>query len=492
MQPLTLGKDIEEKISNIKQILNNNMTIVYREFENNENVKFCAVYDSTMCSSEIISKDIIKPILSSKSLKKPENNDLCSILAKQILIASKYKLTSDLSDVIDSVLEGDLVLFIDKTTEGLIIEAKGYSKRSISEPSTQKVVKGPKDAFTEDIDTNISLLRRRLPDKNFRINIKKVGTISKTNVAVCYIEGLAPIKILDEVNKRLSNIDIDGILESNYIDELINDYPISIFRTIGNTERPDSVASKLLEGRIAIICNGSPFVLTIPFLFVEYFQKSEDYYTNYLLGSINRLLRIIGFILTISMPAVYIAITNYHQEMIPTNLAISIAIARKGVPFPNYIELLLYLFLFEIIRESAQRIPDSVGQIIGLLGALVIGESAVIAKLVSVPLLIIVSLTGLTSFMIIELKGTILVIRLAFIFFAMVLGLYGYIFALCGLVYYLISLRSFGVPYLLNSNVIDPENIKDTIIRAPWSFMKNIYKISGDFKRRSRSTKHLK
>jgi spore germination protein KA len=492
MQAFT--KFIDENINIIKTTLNLDTTIVYREFENNEvdNVKFCVIYDSSMCKPDIISNDIIRPILNSKKISLKEDTELCKLLVKNILIVSDYKITSEVSKVIDSMLEGDAVLLVENSAEAIILEAKGYSKRSITEPASQKVVRGPREGFTEDVDTNISLLRRRLPDKNFKINLRKLGAISKTDVALCYIDGLVSPKILDEVNKRLNEIDIDGVLESNYIDELISDAPLSLFRTIGITERPDSAAAKLLEGRVIIICSGTPIVLTMPFLFIEHFQESEDYYNHFAVGTINRLLRIVGFVLSISLPAIYLAIMNYHQEMVPTNLAISMSISRSGVPFPTFFELLLYLFIFETIREATSRTPGNVGQTVAIAGALVIGQAAIMAKLVSAPVIIIVSFTLITGFLVLELKSAVIIIRVIFIFFTMILGLYGYIFTLCGLAFYLISLRSFGVPYMLDAYPIKDEDIKDTLIRAPWSFMETRPKIIGQLRMQRKYTQKNK
>ncbi len=490
MTTLAFTKCIEVNINTIRRLLGNNSTIAYREFENNENgrVKFCVIYDSAMCKGETISEDIIRPILYSKKVSIMGENELCKVLVKNILITTDFNITSDVKIIIDSILEGAAVLLVENSTDAVIIQAKGYAKRSVDKPVTQSVVRGPMEAFTEDIDANISLLRRRLPHKNFRVDIRKVGAISKTRIAICYIEGLVPQKILDEVNKRLSEIEIDGVLGSNYIDELICDSPLSIFRTIGNSERPDSVSSKVLEGRLAIICNGDPFVLTIPYLFVEYFQESADYHDHYLIGTINRLLRIIGFLMTISIPAIYVALMNYHQEMIPTDLAISVAIARQGVPFPTFTELLLYLFIFELLREATTRIPSTIGQTVGILGAIVIGQAAVIARLVSVPLILVVSLTGIAGFLIIELEGAAIVLRFIFASFAMILGLYGFIFALCGFLFYLVSLRSFGVPYMLHTYLLLDENIKDTVMRVPWIFMKYRPKIIGKLRRQRQCT----
>jgi spore germination protein KA len=304
------------------------------------------------------------------------------------------------------------------------------------------------------------------------MKIMIIGVQTHTKVCVCYLEGIVNHKILDEVYKRLKGINIDGILDAGYIKEFIKDSPFSLVKTVGNTERPDIVAAKLLEGRIAIAVDGTPVVLTVPFLFIENFQSNEDYYINFYFSSLNRLLRISAFIIAISVPAVYTALVTFHQEAIPTPLLLSISAARQGVPFPTIVEVFVFLFTFEIMREAGLRMPFYVGQSLNIVGALVLGTASVEARLVSAPIVIVVSVTAIAGLMLTETKITAIILRLVLLLLSAFIGLYGYIFGLMGFLIYLCELRSFGVPYMLPLTTLDPSELKDTAIRAPWWYMK--------------------
>jgi len=284
---------------------------------------------------------------------------------------------------------------------------------------------------------------------------------------VCYIDGIAKESIHKELMKRLIDIDIDAILDSGYIEEIIKDAPYSPFRTVINTERPDVVAGKLLEGRFAVICDGSPVVLTLPSIFVEIFQSNEDYYDNFIYSSFTRFLRWLCFFLSTSVPAIYVAIVTFHQELLPTPLLISIYASRKGVPFPSVVEALGMSIIFEILREAGLRMPKHIGGAVTIVGALVLGDAAVAARLVSAPIVEITAITGIATFLIPQVLG-IIIVRLILLILASFLGLYGYIFGVMGLVLHLMSIRSFGVPYMTNVPSFSNQDIKDTVIRAPW------------------------
>ena len=270
----------------------------------------------------------------------------------------------------------------------------------------------------------------------------------------------------------MDKIDIDGILDTGYIEEFITDEPMSLFKTLFTTEKPDTVCGKLLEGRVAIICNGSPSVITTPFVFIEYFQVDEDYYQQYYFATFNRMLRYLAFFLTTSVPAIYIALTNYHQELIPTPLILSIYEARQGIPFPSFLEAFIMIIIFELIRESGIRISKYSGSAISIVGALVVGEAAVEARLVSQPMIIVIGITGIANFLLPKMANSTIFIRIIFLFLASILGLYGYIFGVIFLSLHLFSIRSFGIPYMLNvDSMEDAVNMKDAYIRAPWWYM---------------------
>lgn len=270
----------------------------------------------------------------------------------------------------------------------------------------------------------------------------------------------------------MESFSIDGTLDVNYIAEMIRDSPASPIKTIGNTERPDVVAAKLLEGRVALFLDGTPVVLTMPIFFIENFQSDDDYYLNYYFASLGRILRVIAFFLSTSIPAIYIALVSFHQEMLPTPLIISISQARQGVPFPSVVEMFLMLLVFELLRESGSRMPSMMGQALSIVGSLVIGQAAVEAKIVSAPIIIIAAAAGITGLMITRLKGALILLRFFFLFCASFLGLYGYMFAVLALAIHLYNLNSFGIPIMSDATAANFQDNKDTYIRAPWWQMK--------------------
>jgi len=471
---IKLSTVLEENINTIKQIFTSDETIIFRKFDsmNNDRIKCCAIYIDAMIHKELMEEHIIKPIILS-NFTEDSCSDILKVIEHKVIFSGGINRTGSLREIIDGILYGNTVLLLNESDEVLIINTIEWKTRSIEEPVSENVVRGPREGFNESIETNISLIRRRIISPNLKFVFKKIGVRTKTRICICYINGIAQEPIVKEVMKRLDEINIDGILESGYIEELIRDEPLSPFRTIGSTERPDIIAAKLLEGRVAVLCDGTPEALTLPFLFLEYFQTNEDYYNNYILSSVNRLLRYIAFIITTSVPALYVALINFNQELIPTQLLISISLARQGVPFPTVLETLLMIVTFEILREAGTRIPKPIGSAVSIVGALVLGDAAVNARIISAPVVIVTALTGISDFLNPKLLSSF-VVRVIFVLFASILGLYGYMFSVMGLGLFLMGMRSFGVPYMLNIGIgpLTPENLKDTAVRAPWWLMK--------------------
>jgi spore germination protein KA len=466
-----LSKSLEKNIKALKEIIGEDGTIVTRQFQNRENssIKCCIIFSDGMIDDSIISRNIINPIIEG-TLLKGEKNTL-DILQYQVIASSNVQKTSDINKILESLFSGYTVLFTEGFAEALLISTKGWQARSIDEPEGEKVLRGPREGFTESIITNLSMIRRKLKTPDLKFKFRTIGIRTRTRVCICYIDSIANKNILNELEKRLDDIEIDGILDSGYIQEIIKDSPFSPFKTIGNTEKPDVVAGKILEGRIAIIVDGSPIALTLPFLFIEYLQSSEDYYSNYYFASLNRILRIIGGMLTVLFPAFYVALVTFQQEMIPTPLILSISSSRQGVPFPTAVEVIVLLLIFEILRETETRMPAYVGQALSIVGALVLGQAAVQAKFVSAPVVIIVAVAGITGLMIPKLKGPVILLRYLFILLASLLGMYGIMFGIMGLFIYLFAMRSFGIPYMLYLSSLNFQDIKDTAIRAPRWYM---------------------
>lgn len=467
-----LSKSLEDNIANIKELFKDDDTLIVRRFENelNNDIKFCILFTDGMISSSMLNDNIIKPILISKTIDSKTN--ILDAVMNHILSSNNVKKITEVNKIIDSLVRGDTILFTEGSSEALTIDSKGWQTRAISEPEAERVMRGSREGFTESLLMNLSMVRRKLATNNLKFKMRVLGKESKTKICICYIEGIADKQILDELNKRLDKINIDGITDSGTIVEFIRDYPFSPFKTIGGTERPDVVAGKLLEGRIAIFVDGTPFILTLPFVFIEYFQSSEDYYINFYYSSTNRLLRIISFIITISIPALYVALTTFHQEIIPTAFIKSIAAARQGVPFPTVLEMLFLLLTFELLRETGTRMPSFSGTAISVVGGLVLGSAAVDARIVSAPVVIIVALTAVTGLTTPKLKGPIITIRLALLLLSAFIGFFGYLFGITALLIHLFQMRSYSVPYMLNVTNLKLDDMKDTIVRVPWDFLR--------------------
>jgi len=463
-----LTKSLEKNISLFEGILSNDQMLIVRRFQNKylDAAKCCLLYFDGMINPDIINESIIQPILCGNLAKEISVNNLLEELQFKVIACNNIKASGDLYSIISSMFYGSTALLLEGYEKCLIIETKGWQTRSISEPESAKAVRGPREGFTESILVNLSLIRRKIRDSALKFRFMEIGERTRTNICICYIDGLALESILNELMQRLEKIKIDGIIDSGYIQELIKDAPFSPFETVGYSERPDVIAAKLLEGRIALFVDGSPFVLTVPFVIVESIQANEDYYNNYIFSSINRLIRSAAAIISVSVPALFLAIVTYHQEMLPTPLLLSISASRQGVPFPTSLSLFFMLLIFDVLREAGTRMPTPIGQAINIVGTLILGQAAVEARLVSAPVIIITALSGITTLLNPSIIGASIVVRFFLLLSASLLGIYGFIFGLLIIILHLMNLRSFGVPYMLN--ISRAKYSQDVWIRAPW------------------------
>ncbi|MEF3303271.1 spore germination protein [Paenibacillus sp. GYB003] len=391
-----------------------------------------------------------------------------ALLRRFPVAAGHIKNVCDPKAIEHAILSGETIILLDGSEECIAVDTQGGEKRQVEEPSTETVVRGPREGFTESLRTNTALVRRRVKDANLWVESMQIGRVTKTDVAVMYIRGIAQESVLAEVRARLGRIDVDAILESGYIEEMIGDEKKSIFPTITSSERPDVIAANLLEGRVAVFVDGTPFVLVAPVLFFQYFQAAEDYYHRFHF-SVIRLLRLISFLIAMLAPALYIALTTFHQEAIPTALLISLAAQREGIPFPAFVEALMMEITFEILREAGVRMPRAIGQAVSIVGALVLGDAAVQAGLVSPAMVIVVSLTAISNFVIpaYDLALSIRLLRFAFMGLAATFGLFGISAGLVAMVLHLCSLRSFGVPILSPFAPLSLAGQRDSLFRFP-------------------------
>ncbi len=366
------------------------------------------------------------------------------------------------------ILDGNTVFIVDGYNRFFSVETDSDEGRAIAEPTSQTIIKGPKDAFTENIDKNIFLIRSRIRNEALRIEDITLGTVTHTRIKLLYINGIAKGDIVDDLRNRVSKIVYDGVMSSGYIEEIIKTDQYSIFPTCLNSERPDKIAADLLEGRVVIVCDGSPYVVIAPVLFSDFLQASDDYYEDFYVASLMRIVRYIALLFTLLVPALYTALITFHHEIIPTSLLISIAAQREGVPFPALFEVLLMELTFEILREAGIRMPRAVGSAISIVGALVLGQAAVEAGLVAAATVIVVALTAISSFAITNyaMSNAIRILRFLFILLAGMLGLYGLSMGLIVLVLHLCKLKSASVPYMAPVAPLLKGGNKDTLIRS--------------------------
>ena len=408
-----LSKSLDNNISLFKKIFTNDETLIIREFQNKglKAAQCCIIYIDGMVDTQIVNENIIQPILRNDLSEDIESDNLLEELKKKVIISNNVILETETNKIVTSVIYGDTLLLLEGYDKGLVISSKGWQARPISEPQSAQVIRGPREGFTESIMVNLSMVRRKIKNPDLKFKFKEIGERTHTRTCICYIESLALESILSELMQRLDKIDIDGIIDSGYIQELIKDAPYSPFETVGSSERPDAIAAKLLEGRIALFVDGSPFVLTVPYLIVENFQSNEDYYNNYIFATINRLIRGITAVTSIAIPAIYLSIVTYHQEMIATPLLLSIYASRQNVPIPTSLSLFVMLIIFDILREAGTRMPAPLGQTVSIIGTIVLGQAAVEAKIVSAPVIIVTSLTGITTLINMNFIGATIIFR---------------------------------------------------------------------------------
>lgn len=469
---IDLSISLDENIRNIKEILGNTVDLIMKRFKLKcDPQKEAAVfYFDELVNKDYLHHFIIQPLLE-KEIEHPEN--LLEEVVEKVLIGGEMKQSHDLRDVLYGVLAGDTVLLLEGVPAAIVLGSRGWQTRGISEPRSEQVVRGPKEALSDTYLFSLGLIRRRLHDPDLRIMTKLVGRRSKTCLGILYINDIADPQIVKEVEKRIDQIDIDAVLESNYIEELIQDHPISPFPQIQNTERPDVVCAHLLEGKIAILMDGTPHALICPAIFTQFYSSPEDYYQESTIATLTRCVRLMALVFALSLPAIYVALIAFHNEMIPFHLAIAIAGGRAPVPFTPLIEALLMELTVEVLREASIRLPGPIGPTIGILGAIVVGDAAVSAGLVSPAMVIVVGLTTVSSFVNPNYNAAtaIRLLRFPLIILGGSFGLIGIIFGILLIIIHITNLRSFGIPYLSPIVPTKPNDWKDILLRTPWGRM---------------------
>ncbi|MGC7929076.1 spore germination protein [Lysinibacillus sp. VIII_CA] len=467
-----LNTSLAKNIKVIRNTLGHSNDIIIREITIGETephrlaiISIDGLSDKTMISDSVIDK----------LMANIEEEQEIEITTINQYVRSSYLTVGDVMNIehfttlYHAILNGETVILLDGFAEGIVTSTKSAKDRAVTEPSTESVIRGPRESFTETLRTNTALIRRKIKSPNLWIKSRVIGEVTQTDVAVMYIHGIASDKIVAEVLARLDRINIDGILESGYIEDFIQDSKNTMFPTVYNSERPDVIAGELLDGKVAILVDGTPFVLVVPALFTSFLQSAEDYYQHWMISSLIRILRFFGISLALVAPSLYVAITTFHQEMLPTPMLISIASQREGVPFPAVVEALIMELAFEILREAGLRMPRTIGPAVSIVGTLVIGQAAVDAGVVSAVMVIIVALTAICSFLFpaYGLSNTIRVLRFPLMILAAMFGLFGVMFGIMVIILHLCSIRSFGVPYLSPFAPFIIQDQKDAFLLLP-------------------------
>lgn len=454
-------KYIKEMLGTSDDVLITPLTIAV---ENDNALSALLVAIDGLVDEEAKRNDIIKPLKRGILKEYPAKRlqEICSfITVKQI----KYE--ENLTKAMFELMQANVLLFVDGFDLVLVMALEGFEVRSIQEPETEQTVRGSREGFIEAMAVNVSLIRRRIAHPSLRFETFTIGEISQTKVAVAYVAGIADQNIVNNVKQRLKRIDVDSINTSGDIEQFIEDHPYSIFSTIGNTERPDTASTLLMEGRIVILISGNPVALYVPYLFIENFKTIEDYNSRPYYASFVRLLRFFAFFISIALPGIYISALNFNKGLIPSGLIVPIIQARETVPFPLVMEVILMILLFEVVREAGVRLPKQIGAALSIIGALILGEISVSAGLVGAPTIVIVSGTFMATFVITPIADVSAILRLYLLSAASIFGTYGLVVALLGLMTHMISLTSLGVPYMAPLAPTHLQDWKDLFIRLP-------------------------
>lgn len=474
---MSLSKNIWDNLNILHKLFKNCSDIVYREFSIDAlNRSAVLIFINGLVDTKVINETIITSIMNMKQVTVNDSNtDNITEIAKQhsLQIADIDEVLT-IGEIEDALLNGNTIFLLDGDDKALNMATTGWKERNIAQPVIEKVIRGPMEGFTENIYTNTALIRRKIKSSKLKFEEYVVGRQTRTKVDVGYLEGVVDEKIVEEVKKRIEKLDVDSILEGGYLEELIEDTSFTVFPQIQHTERPDKVAGNILEGRVAILVDGTPFVLIAPAVFIQFFQSCDDYYERYPVATAVRIIRFIFFGISLFLPGFYVATILYDKELIPTPLLISILEAAHKVPFPIFVEALIMEITFEALREAGLRIPIPAGQTIGIVGALVIGEAAVRAGIVSPIMVIVISITAVASFGIpsYDMGYTIRILRFVILLLGALLGLYGIMLVILVLLIHMVSLKSFGVDYLSPIAPLNLGDYKDNFSRHPWWAMR--------------------
>ena len=467
VQKMKLESGLEQNLQTLQQVCGYSQDVKIRRFRINRQIPAALVYLDNMVKDTTVEELLRTLMIDTLKIEGwGKNHGLLLPAIKDLLIVNEVEEIKRIGDLFFKMNFGNTIIVIEGQSTAFVCSTVDLKTRAITEPSAETNIRGPREGFVESLCVNITLIRRKIRVPHLWIETLEIGSLTKTLVAFAYIKGLADEKMLEELRSRLKRIDTDTILESGHVEQYIEDQPFTPFPLTLRTERPDNACSALLSGRVVIITSGSPHVLILPAQFPMFFQASDDYYEKPPLGSFIRILRWMGAIISVFLPGFYVAIVNFHQELLPTALLMRITATREGVPFPVVAEVLIMEVLFEILREAGIRLPAAVGPAISIVGSMVVGEADIRAGMVSPAVVIVIALTAIANFStpVFSMAIALRLIRFSFTVLAAIFGLFGLQFGILLMLIHLCSLRSLGIPYMKPLAPFIAQDIKDNIL----------------------------
>ena len=436
--PMKISDSLSYNVKAIKAITGSD-DVIFFEFLIGDN-NAVAIYVDSITDKETMGLELIAP------LRRANPDFSVKKLAKSVNLANVQTINT-INDCVSNVLNGKTVVLFDGKQSAISADLKKFEVRAISEPPTGLTIKGPRNGFNESIKSNLSLIRRYIKSQDLKVENFQKGKYTQTDISLIYIDGIANKELIEKVRKKLEKINIDGIPDSSYVAKILNERKTSLFKQSGSTERPDVLMERLLEGRIGILVDGSPFAITLPYLMLEDLQASEDYYVSKYRANLVRALRIIAILFSIFLPGIFVSVQLFHLQLIPLNFLLTIVNSIKEIPLSPSVEMFFVLMIFEILNETSVRMPKYVGMALAVVGALVLGETAVNAGIVSTPTILIMAISGISIYAIPELVETTSVLRLICLVVAGSMGAYGMVLFIAFILCYLCSMDNYGVPY---------------------------------------------
>lgn len=449
---------LEKNIKSVKDVLTSQDIIVF-EFVSQSNKRFAVLYADGLADKQLLGELVIKPL-------KTAREDCSLEEAKRILASPEVKDGKKIKDAINEISDGNVVLFVDGEKDFIIIGLKNPPGRSVAEPPTQVTIKGPREGFTEDIKVNLGLVRKRLKSEKLKVKMLKSGKRSETAVALVYLDGVCPEGICERLEEQLASNEIDIVPDSSYISQFISKKPRSVFKRNGTAEKPDIFCAKLCEGRAGLIVDGSPIAVTVPYMIVEDIQAGEDYYTMSYRSTIIRIMRVAALFIGLLLPALYVAAQLFKTQIIPFQLLLKISSSVSGLPLSPSVEMFLTLLVLEILNEASIRMPKYVGLALSVVGALVLGDTAVKAGIISTPAIIIIAFSAICLYTTPDLVETTTTLRWIFLIIAGSIGTFGIPLFVAYLICYLVTEQSYGVPLLAPFAPIVKNDLYDSMVKA--------------------------